>query len=132
MFTNIWVRFVKCTKPIILFVILFIWLVFVFVFLFWLCWVFVAALRLSLPAVSKGYSLDSFLISAPSLVVELSRLWHRGLVTLGHVECYRTRYWTYVPHIGRLILNHWTTREIPKSITFNFLLKILISIWTLF
>ena len=29
----------------------------------------------------------------------------------------QTRDWTYVPCIGSQILNHWTTREVPKPVT---------------
>ena len=35
-----------------------------------------------------------------------------GLVTPRHVEALWTRVLTYVPCIGRRILNHWTTREV--------------------
>ena len=51
------------------------------VFFFWLHWVFVAAHRLSLVAVSGGYSslrCAGFSITVASLVAE-HRLWARGL-----------------------------------------------------
>ena len=35
-----------------------------------------------------------------------------GLVSQRHVKSSWTRDWTYVPCIGRQILNHWTTREV--------------------
>ena len=35
-----------------------------------------------------------------------SWLWHSGLATLGHVG-------SLFPCIGRQILDHWTTREVP-------------------
>ena len=35
-----------------------------------------------------------------------------GLIALWHVGSSQTRDWTYVPYIGRGILNHWTTREV--------------------
>ena len=38
-----------------------------------------------------------------------------GVVALQHVGSSQTRDRTPVPHIGRQILNHWTTREIPDS-----------------
>ena len=38
-----------------------------------------------------------------------------GLVALWHVGSSRTRDRTCVPCIGRQILNHWTTREVPFS-----------------
>ena len=40
-------------------------------------------------------------------------LWHMGLVAPWHIESSQTRDWTCVPCIGRWILNHWTTREVP-------------------
>ena len=39
--------------------------------------------------------------------------WYMGLVALWHVGSSRTRDRTHVPCIGRWILNHWTTREVP-------------------
>ena len=38
-----------------------------------------------------------------------------GLVAPWHVGSSRTRAWTRVPYIGRRILNHWTTREVPMN-----------------
>ena len=35
---------------------------------------------------------------------------------LWHVGSSQTRDWSHIPCIGRQILNHWTTREIPPSI----------------
>ena len=40
-------------------------------------------------------------------------LWHMGLVAPQHVGSSQTRDQTHVPCIGRQILNHCTTREIP-------------------
>ena len=37
----------------------------------------------------------------------------RGSVAPRRVESPHTRDWTHVPCIGRQILNHWTTREVP-------------------
>ena len=42
------------------------------------------------------------------------QLLHVGLVALRHVESSQTRGQTRVPSIGRQILNHWTTREVPN------------------
>ena len=42
-------------------------------------------------------------------------LWHMGLVAPWDVESSWTKDWTYAPCIGRWILNHWTTREVPWS-----------------
>ena len=36
-----------------------------------------------------------------------------GLVAPKHVESSPTRDQTHVPCIGKQILNHWTTREVP-------------------
>ena len=41
------------------------------------------------------------------------QLWHTGLDVPHHVESSRTRDRTCVPCIGRWILYHWTTREVP-------------------
>ena len=38
---------------------------------------------------------------------------YMGIVAPKHVVFSRTRDWTCVPCIGRQILNHWTTREVP-------------------
>ena len=40
-------------------------------------------------------------------------LWHTDLVALPYVESSQTRDQTHVLCIGRWILNHWTTREVP-------------------
>ena len=42
-----------------------------------------------------------------------------GLVALQRVGSSQTRGRTPVPHIGRQILNHWTTREIPDVLNSN-------------
>ena len=87
---------------------------------FWLCWIVVAAPRLSLVAESEGYSQAA----VPSLVVEHGLkstqasvvVWPLGLVALQHVGFSWSRDQTSVPSIGRWILNHWTTREVPKKL----------------
>ena len=67
----------------------------------WLRWVFVVAVRgLSLVAASGGYSL----------------LQHAGLVALRHVGSSWTRAQTRVPCIGRRILNHCATGEVPRTL----------------
>ena len=45
-------------------------------------------------------------------------LWCPGLVALWHVGSSWTRDWAPVPCIGRWILNHWTTREVPPGYWF--------------
>ena len=89
---------------------------------FLLCWVFVSMHRLSLVAVSRGYTLGAvhrLLIVGASLAAEHG-LWgawasvvvHVGLVAPWCVESSWTRDQTRVPCIGWWILNHWTTREV--------------------
>ena len=50
-------------------------------------------------------------------------LWlgHMGLVALRHVGSPQTRDWTHFACVGRWILNHWTTREVPPSLLKAFL-----------
>ena len=43
-------------------------------------------------------------------------MWHMGLVAPQHVGSSRARAQTGVPSIGRWILNHCATREVPYSI----------------
>ena len=109
---------------------------------FWLRWVFVAVRRLSLVAASEvytslrcvGFSLQWLLLLwsmgsrhmgfsscstwAQQLWLAGSRaqvryLWHTGLVAPRHVGYSQTRDRTRVPCIGRRILNHCATREVP-------------------
>ena len=44
---------------------------------------------------------------------QAQQLWHMGLVALWHVGSSWTRVGTCVPCIGRQILNHGATREVP-------------------
>ena len=76
----------------------------------------------SLVAASRGYPLvavHGLLIvvasrcRAQALGIRTQRLWCTGLVVPRHVESSQTRDQTQVPCIGRQILNHWTTREVP-------------------
>ena len=69
---------------------------------FWLCWVSVAVHRPSLVSASRGYSHCGARASHCS-----------GLVALQHVGSSWTRARTRVPCIGRRILNHCATREVP-------------------
>ena len=39
-----------------------------------------------------------------------------GLVVLQHILSSRTRDRTHVPCVGRWILTHWTTREVPINV----------------
>ena len=94
-----------------------------------LCW----SHGLSLVAKSGGYSLSwcpgfplqLFLLlrSMAPRAHGLQELWCvgsvvvcTGLVASRHVGSFRTRDWTCVPCIGRWILNHWKTREVPVPI----------------
>ena len=84
---------------------------------FWLCWVFVAARGLSLVVASGGYS---SLQCAGFSLRWLLLLWstgsrHTGLVAPRHVGSSWTRARTRVPCIGRGILNHCATREVPSK-----------------
>ena len=113
---------------------------FIYLFIYlWLCWVFVAARRLSLVVVSgscsllwcAGFSLRWLLLlqstgsrrtgfsscgmRAQQLRLAGSRaqtqqLWHTGLVAPRHVGSSWTRNQTCDPCIGRRILNRCTTR----------------------
>ena len=112
---------------------------------FWLRWVFVAACRLSLVVASRGYSLlrcTGFSLRWLLLLrsmgskctgfsscgtwaqqlwlagsrAQVQELWHTGLVAPRHVGSSRTRARTRVPCIGRWILNHCATREVPTEV----------------
>ena len=120
-------------------------ILFIYLFIyFWLRWVFVAAHGLSPVAARGGYSslrcvgfsLWWFLLlrsmgsrctgfsscgtQAQQLWLAVSRvqaqqLWCTGLVVPRHVGSSQTRDRTRVPRIGRQILNHCATREVPRS-----------------
>ena len=135
-----------CAIQYILVAYLFIYFLNLFIYLFWLRWVLIAAHGLSLVAASGGHSslwctgfslwwllllrstgsrragFSRCDVRAPQLWLVGSRaqaqqLWRTGLVALWHVGSSRTRHRTPVPCIGRWILNHWVTREVPS---FNF------------
>ena len=96
---------------------------------FWLSWVFIAVRRLSLVVVSGGYSsLQCMGFSLRWLLLwstgsrhtgfsscgtPAQYLWLVGLVAPWHVGSSQTRDRTRVPCIGRQILNHCATREVP-------------------
>ena len=46
-------------------------------------------------------------------------MWHMGLVALWHMGSSRTRARTHVPCIGRQILYHCTTREVPVDFSYE-------------
>ena len=95
---------------------------FLFFYFFWLRWVFVAVRRLPLVAASRGYS--SLWCAGFSwwYLLLLRSMGSRcaGSVVVAHgLSCstacgiFRTRAQTCVPCIGRWILNHCATREVP-------------------
>ena len=96
---------------------------FIYLFLFiyfWLRCVFVAVRGLSLVVASGGYS---SLRCAGFSLWWLLLLQSTGLVAPRHVGSAQTRARTRVPCIGRRILNHCTTREVPKNTLLNVFLK---------
>ena len=54
---------------------------------------------------------------------QAQQLWCMGLVVPQHVGSSWTRDGAHVPCIGRLISNHWTTREVPPGLIFKFFLN---------
>ena len=80
------------------------------VLFFLLQWVFVALRRLSLVTESRGYSL---LWGTASVGAWCQQLQLIGLVSLWHVKSSQTKDGTRVPCIGRQILIHCATREVP-------------------
>ena len=98
--------------------------------LFWLHWLLVAMCGLSLVRVSRAYSLVvvwGLLIAMASLVAE-HRLSVSGSVVVAHgfscpVACIILVPWarnpTHALCIGRWVLNHWTTREVPWLLMFD-------------
>ena len=109
---------------------------------FWLHWVFIATCKLSLVVASGGYSsLQCTGFSLRWLLLlrstgfrrlgfsgcgsraqqlwltgsrpQAQQLWCMGLVDLRHVGSSQTRDRTRVPCIGRRVLNHCATREVP-------------------
>ena len=74
---------------------------------------------LSLVAVSRGYSLGTvaFLVVTHGLRSRGSVAVYMGLVA--HVESHQRKDQTCVPCIGRWILNHWNSREVPITVFLN-------------
>ena len=107
---------------------------------FWLYWVFVAVHKLSLVAVSGGYSplwYAGFLLrwlllcrAWPLGSVASVKLWCVGSVVVAHrLSCPAScgilldrGYWTHIPCTGRWIFNHWTIREVPDPGLLTFLI----------
>ena len=67
-----------------------------------------------------GFSLQCLLLwQSTGSSGHAQSLWHRGLIAPGHVESSQIRDRTCVPCIGRWMLNHWTTREVPYIFKFQ-------------
>ena len=102
----------------------------------WLCWIFVAASRLSPVAAGGGCSLWCAVLSLQRLPgctarilglwaqqsqltgsrAQAQQLWCRGLAVPQHVRSSQTRDQTHVPCTGRQIFIHCiTTREVPRQ-----------------
>ena len=96
---------------------------------FWLCWVFIAACRLSLVVAGRGYSslwFAGFLlwwllmlqrwalghVGFSSCSAWAQQLWLMGLVAPQHVGSFHTRERTHVFCTDRWILNHCTTSKV--------------------
>ena len=97
---------------------------------FWLCWVIISAQGLCLVAVSRGYyslllcpgfslqwllllwSTDARARGFRSCSAWAPRWWCMCVVALWNVESSWTKGRNRVLCIGRLLLNHWTTREV--------------------
>ena len=97
----------------------------IFLIYFCLCWVFTAMLSFSLVVVSEGCSLvlEYRLRRHRLQYVQLTDsralgqyLWCTGLVAQWHMGSSQTRDQTHVPSIGRQILNHWATEEVPITV----------------
>ena len=100
------------------------WLVYCnFIVCFWPCWVLIAVHGPSPFVASRGYfqlwctGFSWWLLLLPSMGSRLCGLqwfWCMGLVTPRYVESSWSRDQTHAPCIGKQILNHWTTREVPS------------------
>ena len=115
------------------------------IFYFQLHWVFVAAHGLSLAAGSRCYYpvvLQEFLTAVASVLEHslqrawAQQLWCRGLAAPRHVESSQSSDQTYIPCVGRLILNHWATRKVHFCFPFYFVrlytdLHICLFLWVL-
>ena len=62
--------------------------------------------------------------------VQAQQLWHTGLVAPRHVGSSQTRARTCVSCVGRRILNHCATREVPEKCVFYFYLKTKGTLWS--
>ena len=111
---------------------------FMYLFKVWLCWVFVAFLRLSLVEANGGHfpvAVLRLLMAVAFLIPEhrlwtlglqqlqlvgprarAQKWWHAGLVALWHEESSQTRDQTHVPCNGRQSLMHCTAMEVLKRL----------------
>ena len=83
------------------------------IFYFWLRFVAAHGLLSSCSAWASHCSGFSCGRAQGSRACRLQQLWPMGLVAPWHVESSRSSDWTCVRCIGRWILNHWTTRQVP-------------------
>ena len=99
----------------------------VYLFIYWLSQT--AACGLSLVVLSRGYSLLQCASchchcfscnTAWALGTQSQQLWDTGLVVPWHTGSLWTRDQTCVPCTGRKILNHQTTREVPKYAVYSY------------
>ena len=82
-----------------------------------------AAYGFSLAVVSGGCSLVSASTSHCSGFPRGAQSWLTGLAAPQHVKSSQIRDRTCVPCIGRWILSHWITKEVPHYILLSSLLK---------
>ena len=75
---------------------------------FWLGWL------LLLQSTGSRVRTDFSSCGPWALDSSLNSLVHRGLADPRHVRSSGTRDRTRVPCLGRWVLNHWTTREVPR------------------
>ena len=93
---------------------------FIYLFIYlWLHWVFVAVhgLLIAVASLVAEHGLQARGLRQLWLAgsrAQARQLWHTGFVAPQHVGSSRTRARTRVPCIGRRILNHCTTREVPN------------------
>ena len=80
---------------------------------FWLCWVFVAALGLSLAAVSGDYPGGAFSCCSAQAPEHRLVIVTHGLHCPTTCRIFPDQGLNHVPGIGRRTLDHWTTRKVP-------------------
>ena len=84
--------------------------IFIYLSIYLDIYLFMAALGLS----CCTRALASLLLWSTGSRAQAQQLWRTGLVALWHAGSSQSRDRTHVPCIGRQILNHCTTREVPS------------------